>query len=302
MPRKWVVKINSISLVEKFLQAKKNERKSLNTISNYKYGLRNFEKWLIKNRNTFLEPDNITEKILSEYHDYLIQKNYSSNTISLYSQSILQFLKWGKKEGLIMTMPAFPKVPQKTEKVYSGALLKDEYLKFCRAINKENFPQHKALLNLYLKAGLTLSEALNLEVGDIELYKNSGWLNIKEGKRKFWGGVPLNYEVAAILREYINEDNINSGYLFKGKNRYKAMTPRNVQLIVTKYLKIADIERKVSPRTLRETFIKILLNQKPPLSLNVLARLIRVNLFKNNINYVEPSKKELLEIINNIKF
>ena len=104
-------------------------------------------------------------------------------------------------------------------------------------------------------SGLRLSEALNLKVSDLELEENIGW--VRQGKGGKDRMFILSEALTKELKKYIAKQKVK-GYLFPNRLG-KQLTPNNIQKIVSRAAKVAKINKKVSPHTLRHSFATHLL-------------------------------------------
>ena len=117
--------------------------------------------------------------------------------------------------------------------------------------------KHKAILMTVYSAGLRVSEVCNLKITDIDS-KNMQIL-IREGKGKKDRYSLLSKANLEILREYWKRYHPTE-YLFSGRYRTDAITPRSVQLVMEKSLKKTKITKKASIHTLRHSFATHLLD------------------------------------------
>lgn len=177
-----------------------------------------------------------------------------------------------------------PKIAKKLPVV----LTKEEISKLIDSIKNR---KHKLMVMFMYSSGLRLSELLNLKVGDLELDEKIGW--VRSGKGSKDRMLLLSNKLIDEMREYIQSKK-ESDYIFTG--RKERMTPRNVQKIIKRAIKIAGIEKDVHPHSLRHSLGTHLLED------GVDIRKIQVLLGHANLSttqiYTQVSNEELKKIKN----
>lgn len=106
------------------------------------------------------------------------------------------------------------------------------------------------MMTLY-SSGLRVSELTKLKWKDLELKEKIAW--VRSGK----GSKDRMIILSELLSKSFNQIPKISDYVFSGKNG--ALTTRNIQKIVHNAAKIAKINKKVTPHTLRHSFATHLL-------------------------------------------
>ena len=124
-------------------------------------------------------------------------------------------------------------------------------------INKTENIKHKCLIMLIYSAGLRVSEAINLQINDID--SERGIINIKQAKGKKDRISLLSKELLIHLREYYKLYRPEK-YLFNGmyNGSYRASS---VLKVVKRAAKKAGINKHVTTHTLRHSFATHLLEQ-----------------------------------------
>lgn len=207
-------------------------------------------------------------KILEIFENKLRYKNYSENTIKVYKQTLLQYLKEvnckdpyriSTKEIIeYLENKSFSSVAQQNQfigclKLFAKYILnkKDIHLnkierpktekKLPRVIDKEFLldklskienKKHKAILTLAYSTGMRVSEVCNLKIVNIDSKRMLIHIvNAKGRKDRF---VPLSPTVLTILREYFKEYKPKE-YLFNGQFDLR-YSHRSCNEIVKKYI------------------------------------------------------------------
>jgi integrase/recombinase XerD len=116
--------------------------------------------------------------------------------------------------------------------------------------------QRTLLLTMYA-GGLRVSEAVNLEVKDIDSKRMV--LHIRSGKGQKDRMVMLAEKLLPVLREYWKTYRPTAKLFFPGENRQGMMHRKNVFMACRSIARRAGLTKKVSPHTLRHSFATHLL-------------------------------------------
>ena len=158
-------------------------------------------------------------------------------------------------------------------------------------IDKRNI----ALLALMAKAGLRVGEVVALEAEDIRLSERSGWAIIRSGKGNKRREVPLNAEVRAALRAYLEaRPPFPAERLFVSRTG-APLSARDVQRLVAALAQKARIEGKVTPHTLRHTFATRAVEKGVDLA--ALSALLGHESLATTSRYLHPSRERLAEAV-----
>lgn len=245
------------------------------TIKTYKFFCGKFLQNFDRDINELNEND--IKKFLAE----MINKK-SAKTLAL----IISSLKFFTKKALgkeIMTAIESPKQQAKIPVV----LTKDEVKKLIEAAETT---KSKLILKMLYSSGMRVSELVNLKQEDLRLEQNKAIVRSGKGNkdRNIFFSHPLTTEL-----EQHTEKN-KSVYVLSKKD--KPLTTRNIQRIVERAAKKADLGKKVTPHTLRHSFATHLLEQ------GVDIRKIQVLLGHSRIDtttiYTRVSDKTLEQIKN----
>ena len=193
---------------------------------------------LLKNVNK--NPVEMTEDDIKNYIAKKLSDGVDAKSIVLV-RAALKFFYDEILEKKIVNLKT-PKVAKKLPIV----LTKDEII---RLINSVKNNKHKLMISLMYSSGLRLSELLNLKVGDLELVEKIGWVRSGKGSKDRIFILPD--KLIEELKGYVNGKD-ESDYMFTGRNG--RMTPRNVQKIIKRSIKVAGIEKDIHPHSLRHSF------------------------------------------------
>lgn len=139
----------------------------------------------------------------------------------------------------------------KNEKKIPNVLTKEEVL---RLFDSSQSKKSKLMLQMLYSSGLRVSELVNIKPQDLDLSENMGWVRSGKGKkdRMFF----ISKKLAGKLKKYL-EKKKDWNYVFSEKT---PLTTRNIQKIINKVAFKANINKKVTPHTMRHSFATHLLD------------------------------------------
>ena len=215
------------------------------TIKNYTRIVSNFAKYYNKS------PELLKEKEIREYLHYcIIERKLSEGTVNYINAGLKFFYTKTLNRYWNMDKIFRIKEPRRLPSVLSPEEVKSIF------DVTENL-KHKAILMTIYSAGLRVSEVCNLKITDIDS-KNMQIL-IREGKGKKDRYSLLSKANLEILREYWKRYHPTE-YLFPGRYRTDAITPRSVQRVMEKSVIKAKITKNATVHTLRHSFATHLLD------------------------------------------
>jgi integrase/recombinase XerD len=265
------------------------ENTTLAYLSDIKF-LLNFLK---KNNIFFLK--NIKEENIVSYLSYLKNKSLASSSIARSLVSIKIFFKFLKKEDIIKTnITKYLDVP-KIWQLLPNVLSLNEVEKFLNIIEDNSFigARDKAIFETIYASGLRVSEACSLKITDIE----ENFIKVL-GKGNKQRVVPIGKKAIFAIDNYLINfrKDIKSKYLFVSKNA-KKIDRVTIWQRTKFYIKKANINKDISPHTLRHSFATHLLENGADL------RLIQEMLGHEDISttdrYTHLSKKHLQKAFDN---
>lgn len=179
----------------------------------------------------------ITEQDIKSYLASLINK-YQSSTINLAFSALKFYYETMLKKDLKNI-----KVP-KREKKMPSVLTKNEIKKL---IESGRNKKSKFVIKFLYSTGLKVSELVNLKKQDIELSEKIGWVRQGKGKKDRIFILPL-----ALINDIKDTMENESDKIFP-------VTVRAIQKIVKNTCRRAEIQKKISPHTLRHSYATHLL-------------------------------------------
>jgi site-specific recombinase XerD len=218
---------------------------SVNTINSYGHC---FEKFLDHFKGMDIE--SLTKEQISEYLYQESQnglsygyQNQIINAVKFYYEKVL-----GRKKEFYNIPRA--KRPQKLPVVFS----EEEIVTLLS--NVKNL-KHKCILFLIYSAGLRISEAVKMKIGDIDSTRNI--VVIRGGKGKKDRTSLLSQKLLIMLREYYKEY-IPKDYLFEGETGGQ-YSVKAIQNVFNKALNASGIKKEATVHSLRHSFATHLLER-----------------------------------------
>ena len=266
--------------VEEFLKKIEIELKisknSNYTIRNYVDSNKKFLEFIKKTPNEVLEED-----IKSYLAENLVEK--SPTSIILF----LSALKYAYLNILKRDITLGIKRPKK-EKNLPTVLTKSEVKNL---IGSANVRKSKLMVSLMYACGMRVSEIVELKIEDLNLIEKIGYIKKAKGKKDRMFNIPET--LLKNLKKQVEVQKKNKKeYLFSG--RKGKMSSRNLQKIVSKLAKKAEIQKKVHCHTLRHSFATHLLENGVDLR-KIQELLGHSNLATTQI-YTHVSSEELKKI------
>ncbi len=233
--------MNTQEFLKKLEIELKISKNSEYTVRNYHSSNEKFLNFIQKN------PENITEDDIKEYlAEHLSEK--SPVSIILF----LSALKYSFNSILKKDITSGIKRPKK-EKILPTVLTKDEIKKLFGVLNSK---KSLLMISLMYACGMRVSEIANLKIRDFNFQEKIGYIRKAKGKKDRIFNIPEFLEKK--LKKHIEEQrNLKKEFVFSGRNG--KMTSRNLQKIVSRAAKKANLQKDVHCHTLRHSFATHLL-------------------------------------------
>lgn len=207
------------------------------TVRNYCFFVEKFLEHSGKNGQDLTEDD------AKSYLSSLFEEK-SKNTIMLAAASLKFFFQEVLKKDFSNI-----KVPKK-DKSLPEVLSRSEVKNM---INSADNIKSRLIVSLLYSSGLRVSELVNLKVDDIDFQQKIGWVRKgKGGKDRIFS---ISSDLASEIEAYLSRKEEHS-YVF---SKDKPLTTRNIQKIIKGMRERANINKKVTPHTLRHSFATHLL-------------------------------------------
>jgi len=216
----------------------------------------------IKNLTKFLgrSPDTATPEDLRRYQLHLTGTGVRPPTINGTVTALRFFFTVTLDRADTVKPLTFVAEPRKIPVVLSP----EEVARFLEAAPG---PKYKAALSVAYGAGLRVSEVVALKVSDIDSKRML--LRIEQGKGRKDRHAMLSPQLLELLRDWYRIARPQV-WLFPGQNPVNPLTTRQLNRAVHAAAHIAEINKRVTPHTLRHSFATHLLEQ------NIDIRVIQV--------------------------
>ena len=266
------------------------ENKKNNTVISIRKDLNNFLEYL--NKKNIITLDKLDELIIKEYLTELKDFDLSNSTYNRRLSSIKKFYKYLINNNL---KEKGKEILIEGKKSDEKKINSDE-IKILREEMKEesfNVLRDRLMFELLYSSGMTVAELLslgelnfNLEKREIYLLKNriSKVLYFSQTCKEVY----LKFLIAK--KEKFKEDN-NTNIIFVNNSNMR-LTDRSVRRLINKYSERANLQKEVSPYTLRHSFCIYMLKNGMPKE--YLAKLLDLKSIGLLDIYEDLCKKEIL--------
>ncbi len=246
-----------------------------------RYTTRNYELYLsriLEFQNEYdpendLKPEDITEEWLRKYRLWLNRyttergKNLTVMTQNYHLIALRGFLKYLAKRKIKSLDPVLVELPR-THRAQVTFLYVDEINRIVEQIplDTEDGLRDKAIFELLFSTGLRVSELVGLNRENVNLARREFMVRGKGQKDR---PVFISQAAADAVQDYLDErkDSLPALFLNNSRNQpavgtkgdYRRLTPRSIERIINKYVRMAGITKHVTPHTLRHSFATDLL-------------------------------------------
>ena len=242
-----------VSLYHDYLTQEKHA--AANTLSSYMRDLTQFQMWLIASGSPDLRK--VKKDMIGDYLMSLTRQGKSPATVTRCTASIKSFYNFMTKNGHMKTNPAKSVAAMKVERKYPQILTSKEvelFLDQPKCVDEKGFRDH-AMLELLYATGIRVSELIGLDVSDVNL--SIGFVRCRnKGKER---SIPLYHGAVKALQDYIFNirprlvSSEEETALFVNMNGER-MSRQGFGKIIKYYQEKAEINKEITPHTLRHSF------------------------------------------------
>lgn len=231
----------------------------------------------------------VTEETILQFLAHLKKQSYASSSISRSLFAIKVFYRFLKREGIIEKNPTLYLSSPKLWQLIPEVLSLDEVEMLLKAPDPETplGKRDRAILELLYSSGLRVSELCQLkliEVGD-EFLRVHG----KGGKERM---VPLGKKALEAINAYLDNNTEKNRYLFLNRLN-RPFTRIAIWKMIKHYGKKAQIQKNISPHTLRHCFATHLIDHGA--DLRVIQELLGHASISSTERYTHISRTHLTE-------
>jgi integrase/recombinase XerD len=246
--------------LKQFLKFLETEKKaSENTLQSYKRDLQQFEQYIEEAEIKF---NKITEQDINEYIEYLKANGKKSSTISRSIASLRAFYQYEVKNKKTMKNPTENIQSPKIEKRTPCILTSEEVELLLEQPNNVDLKgiRDKAMLEFAYATGMRVTEIISLNIEDVNIENST--VACKNGNKTRI--IPLGQLCVKALKDYTeNVRNVlvktdKETALFVNLNG-RRLTRQGFWKIIKYYQEQANIEKDITPHTLRHSFATHLL-------------------------------------------
>ena len=276
-----------------FLEHEKNA--SPHTISSYRRDLLQLAQYTEERSMKLKEIDNVA---LRGFLAILHEKKNKKSTIARKLASVRSFLQYCMMKKWLEDNPAKIVSTPKQEYHVPSFLSEEEVAEFLD-LPQSRQPldlRDKAILELLYATGIRVSELVKIDLDEVNFEER---LIRVMGKGKKERIVPFGRLAGDSLRFYIlarsqiNKGDVEEKALFVNY-RGERLTPRSIERIVDKYIRVTAIQRKISPHSLRHSFASHLLSRGA--DLRVIQELLGHESLATTQKYTHLDLKQLLKV------
>lgn len=216
---------------------------SQKTIDTYLIYLNMFYKYVNK------DLDKINDDDVINFLSYLkTEKKVGSATLNLVLSAIKHFYIEFLKSNIVINI----KLPKKAKKI--PVVLTPKEIK--ELISVIDNTRNKLIVEFMYSTGVRISECVNMKISDLNFDEFTG--NVISGKGNKDRIIILSKKWVKEYKAYLENRKIKSEYLFCN-NSGQALSVDTIQKFLKIYADKANIDKKISPHTLRHSFATNLL-------------------------------------------
>jgi integrase/recombinase XerD len=249
--------------IERYIDAMWMEKGlSGNTLSSYRIDLRQYQQWLAKEQQSSLLSGDRSQ--LQSYLGARLQQGQSPRSTARFMSCVRGFYHYQLREGRLTVDPTLDVDSPKLGRPLPKSLSEGDVDKLLMAPDLDEAIEFRdrTMLELLYACGLRVTELISLEVNQISL--NQGVVRVfgKGSKERL---VPMGEEALSWLQRFMAGPRMD---LMKGipsdvvfpSRRGSQMTRQAFWYRIKIYAQRADINKDLSPHTLRHAFATHLLN------------------------------------------
>ena len=235
------------------------------TLKSYSEDLDSFLEFFSENGESVPSVDQVDIGTLRQYVSYLYECGYAKSTIARRLACLRSFFRYCRREGIIESNPAQALRTPRTGRKLPNHFSNQQVTQLITTPTGDSSAglRDRAILEVFYSAGLRVAELVGLDLDSWD--RDSAVLRVL-GKGRKERIAPLGRYADEALQAWIrvrkpakNASPEDQQAIFL--NRYgKRISTRSVGRLIDKYVKVAGLDPKSSPHTLRHTFATHLLD------------------------------------------
>lgn len=248
-----------------------------NTQKNYKQYLQLFVDWLEKTKNKNLLPHQLTPEHIWDYRLYLARTyktptggNLAKKSQNYYLIALRALLGFLIERDIETLSPSKVKLAkQKADETISFLEVADvEKILKIPDTSTPNGLRDRTILELFFSSGMRVSELVALNADQMSFLRDKDPKRTFElsivGKGKHIRTIFISPRAADWLRKYLSSRHDISKPLFTNLRSVdpdnKRLSPRSIQVMISRSAMLSGVSKKVTPHTLRHTYATDLLS------------------------------------------
>lgn len=249
------------------------ENKKHNTVISIRKDLNQFLIYL--NERDIIDFDKLDELLIKEYFTKLKTEEISASTFNRRLSSIKKFYKYLVDKGLKEKGSEILIESEKNDEKKIEYLTPEEINLVRATMQGENFNilRDRLMFELLYSSGMTVAELLSLAEVNFNLEKREIYiLKNKLSKTMYFSETCKEFYIKFLnIKKEKFKENYNPSIIFTN-NSNERLTDRSVRRLINKYGKMANLNKEISPYTLRHSFCIYMLKNGMPKE--YLARLL----------------------------
>jgi site-specific recombinase XerD len=296
--------MDEIRMFEEYLRGS-GRRFSPQSINAYLADLRMFSEWFDKVEGDSFRLKRVTPTAINQFISYLEKKGAQPVSINRRLSSLRRLFRWALDTGKLRDNPL--RDTKNVRQVDPGPRWLDhaDQLRLTRAAEKDVAAasngggkpgpalrlayRNQAVLQLFLRAGLRVSEACALKTDQLDIERARPRVTIRSGKGNKKRIVPLSTKAAKALKTWLAVRPDIATTVFSD-NDGNPLLPRGTQRMIEALGRRAGIDN-LSPHDLRHTFSHNFMEAGG--SLDVLAKLLGHSNINTTARYTKPGERDL---------
>jgi tyrosine recombinase XerC len=282
--------------LDEFLEYLRHGRNaSPHTVSSYRIDLLQMKAYLAARKVSLRDADAV---VLRGFLHEMAAAKLAKSSMARKLAALRSFFEYGVKQGWLADNPAKVISTPKLDHPVPEFLSEEEMERFLERPDSGSVLglRDRAILELFYASGIRLSELVGINMDDLSL--EEGMLRVR-GKGRKERLVPFGSKAAAGLVAYMQvrptllQGNFGEPALFLNY-RGTRISPRSVERLVDKYIRLTLLRRGVSPHALRHSFASHLLGRGA--DLRVIQELLGHESLATTQKYTHLNVKQLLNV------
>ncbi len=268
---------------------------SSHTISGYRIDLEQLQAYLAGRKIPLRAVDPV---VLRGFLHELAASRLAKSSLARKLAAMRSFFQYGVKQGWLDDNPAKVLSTPKLDRPVPEFLSEEEMERFLERPDSDSVLglRDRAILELFYASGIRLSELVGIDLADLSLDERMLRVRGKGRKERL---VPFGSKAVASLTSYLQvrptlfQGNFDEPAVFLNY-RGTRISPRSVERLVDKYVRLTLLRRGVSPHALRHSFASHLLGRGA--DLRVIQELLGHESLATTQKYTHLNIKQLLHV------